>query len=518
MKSTFYDFIQSAETIEAVLITLKSLINSQRNAIDGTIKPEHQKLIADFETFINSILDTKKSLLKRAFMIDIDELQQQSISDIDLFFNGIEKEISGVDPSSNRDLDNIFQRTKDSVESLVYKTERHLGVLQTSLPASASNALELDEVISKANTQASTLPHQTNTQKTQYLFSTISAEFISEKLAGNLVNQKTADQYTATFNLFVELFGNIDIADINANTCRDFKANIQKYPTRKNSTPRFKELTFEQIKALNSSSYQTISLETVNKHITRMSSFIEWAVNQGYASNNYMKGMKITLNKSSNEKKRLPFDSDDLEKIFTHKIFSKNKFEHPYYFWLPLISLYSGARIQEISQLELNDIKEIDDILIFDINKDSPLKKLKNTSSQRLIPVHEKLIDIGLLNEISRLRRLKKKYLFEELHQKPISANGQHDKASDWFGRFKNSLKLEPKEKKVFHSFRHTFAQSMMTNEVPEHITASLMGHTHEKLTYGTYGGSIDIKILNKHVQQIQYEAIDKLSIRWRAK
>ena len=228
MKSTFYDFIQSAETIEAVLITLKSLINSQKSVIDGTVKPEHQELIANFETFINSILDTKKSLLKRAFMIDIDELQQQSISDIDLFFNGIEKEISGVDPSSNRDLDNIFQRTKDSVESLVYKTERHLGVLQTSLPASASNALELDEVISKANTQASTLPHQTNTQKTQYLFLTISAEFISEKLAGNLVNQKTADQYTATFNLFAELFGNIDIADVNANTCRNFKHALHK--------------------------------------------------------------------------------------------------------------------------------------------------------------------------------------------------------------------------------------------------------------------------------------------------
>ena len=56
------------------------------------------------------------------------------------------------------------------------------------------------------------------------------------------------------------------------------------------------------------------------------------------------------------------FDEQDLKNIFNlrklkSESIDKNKSA---YYWVPLLGLYTGARLNELCQLYVNDIKEID--------------------------------------------------------------------------------------------------------------------------------------------------------------
>ena len=50
----------------------------------------------------------------------------------------------------------------------------------------------------------------------------------------------------------------------------------------------------------------------------------------------------------------------NLRKLKSESI-DKNK---PAYYWVPLLGQYTGARLNELCQLYVNDIKEIDKIII----------------------------------------------------------------------------------------------------------------------------------------------------------
>jgi integrase len=46
-------------------------------------------------------------------------------------------------------------------------------------------------------------------------------------------------------------------------------------------------------------------------------------------------------------------------------------------YWIPLLGFFTGARLNELCQLHLCDIKEIDNVWILDINEEDS-KKIKN--------------------------------------------------------------------------------------------------------------------------------------------
>jgi hypothetical protein len=60
------------------------------------------------------------------------------------------------------------------------------------------------------------------------------------------------------------------------------------------------------------------------------------------------------------------------------------KFTHPHQYWVPLIGLYSGARIEEICQLEVNDVRESSGVWIMDINRNGD-KRVKTAATLTLV-------------------------------------------------------------------------------------------------------------------------------------
>lgn len=177
-------------------------------------------------------------------------------------------------------------------------------------------------------------------------------------------------------------------------------------------------------------------------------------------------------------KARIPFSADDLKRIFSSSIYTiqyrpiSGGKEAAY--WLPLLALFTGARVEELSQLLVRDIREVEGIGHFiNISDEAPHAHLKNASSRRRVPIHGVLIACGFLDYVAR--QPKSGMLFSDL--KP-NHRGKYGGYFSYF--FSNYLRHKigiTDERKVFHSFRHTFKDACRNVGIEEAVHDALTGH-----------------------------------------
>jgi integrase len=147
--------------------------------------------------------------------------------------------------------------------------------------------------------------------------------------------------------------------------------------------------------------------------------------------------------------------------------------------------MYSGARLNEIAQIHLTDIRQQEGIWCFDLNDDDVTKKLKTDASRRLVPIHSRLIAFGLLDHVQKLRAENAPKLFSEFTY--CKKNGWGRSLGRWFNdRFLVQLGL--KDKGVsFHVFRHTVVTRLLQAGVDEPMVQALVGHERDSVTQRNY-------------------------------
>ncbi|WP_152056939.1 site-specific integrase [Aliarcobacter butzleri] len=85
----------------------------------------------------------------------------------------------------------------------------------------------------------------------------------------------------------------------------------------------------------------------------------------------------------------------------------------PHLFWSVVLGVFTGARPDELAQLELKDIKKSEDGVIFLEINDEDEKSLKTVNAKRHMPICRQLIDLGFLNYIQERKNAKAKKLFD---------------------------------------------------------------------------------------------------------
>jgi integrase len=303
-----------------------------------------------------------------------------------------------------------------------------------------------------------------------------------------LWREKTrCDNLAATTNL-IELINDIPLSELNSSICREYKSKLLRYPIHRTKLAELKNVGLTELMS-SKKAYPTISITTVNNQIRKTNSFFNWLLKQGMIDNNPMTGMKIKQ-KSSLKAARSSFDYSDLTSLFSSAIYAEHTFLHDYQFWLPLLALYSGARLEELCQLYLTDIKLDAEIPYFNIADNYPDQHLKNNSSRRAIPIHPELINLGLLTFIKQKKFKGEIKLFGYL--KPQREKFGH-KPSQWFSKYKAKCGIED-SKKVFHSFRHTMVDNLKQIRAQDYEIKTLLGHQNGSVTHDIYG-SIDTPI-----------------------
>lgn len=313
-------------------------------------------------------------------------------------------------------------------------------------------------------------------------------EYCQDKLKENAWTPKSEQENRAIYDLFLRIVGS---KKLNINTARGYRDTLLSLPPNLNK--RFKGKTIQEVLDMKPS---PMSATSVNKHLNRVSSLMKWAVKFQYIDNNYFEGLTVARRTKASEE-RQAFTQADIDLLFSSEIYSESSYRHPYYYWLPLIGLYSGLRIEETCQLHLEDIRsQENDVWIFDVN-DKGEKKLKNKSSSRLVPIHSKLIALGFLDYVDNLRPTSSR-VFPELKKQ---RDGYSQAASKWFGRYRKKIGLEP----VFHSFRHTVANELKQKGIDRKMVAELLGHSVDDMTFGRYGKAFSPSVLQEVVEKLDY-------------
>jgi integrase len=319
-----------------------------------------------------------------------------------------------------------------------------------------------------------------------------------------LLTGATSDSYTKqvseTLSKIVRVLGNQHVSSLTRENAVSFFEIIQKLPRDINKSPLYRDASIEQILKME---IKSLAPKTIKDFMSIIRVFSTWLKTSKHSTDDLFDGLVIRnigkRNRFSPPTDITRFSTDDLQKIFTTKVFTDHKFLHQYYFWLPLIALYSGMRMNEISQLCPEDIYEIDGILMMEVKQDcdeSEGKKLMQTinteSSRRKVPVHPKLIELGFLDYLAT--RKPGVSIFDGL--KEYDGRLSHY-ASKWFNdRYLVKIGVKTKEK-VFHSFRHTAIDELKQLDANIFKIKAIVGHSRKlivkvvedhDITFDTYG------------------------------
>jgi integrase len=110
---------------------------------------------------------------------------------------------------------------------------------------------------------------------------------------------------------------------------------------------------------------------------------------------------------------REPFSEADIAKIFDPKAYARNS--EPAEYFVPLIQLYTGARVNEVCQLRVNDFVVVDGHECFVVMDSDPDQSVKDGSSKRTIPIHKDLLRLGLNDYVNCVRKAGHSLLFPYL-------------------------------------------------------------------------------------------------------
>ena len=171
-------------------------------------------------------------------------------------------------------------------------------------------------------------------------------------------------------------------------------------------------------------------------------------------------------------------------------------------YWVPLIGLFTGMRLQEILQLYVEDVYSQDGIWVFDLNQNHEDQRLKSPHSRRLVPIHPSLIQLGILEHLKMRKTTgKSQRLFPDAE---MASDGTYSSIfSKWFGRYLKNMNIKT-DKTSFHSLRHNvkdlFRQSGESDELAENFVGRSTGSTGE-----AYGSGFTAERLQEALGKLKY-------------
>jgi integrase len=277
---------------------------------------------------------------------------------------------------------------------------------------------------------------------------------------------KSWREFDLALRRFVAVNGDLPVRTIDKGHVRALKASLLASPSTRDTT-------------------RTLSVASVQKLLNAVHAVLEWSTREGYTDHNVAHGVSrvSALNaKAATEDRRLPFSLEHVQMIF-----SKLPVDKPMR-WLPLLTLYTGARLSELVGLRPTEVKEEDSVLYLDI-RPQEVRGLKNRTSRRRVPVHPELLRQGFSREV--------------LPFKPQSGHYWSRRLMKWL---REDVGITD-PRLVMHSARHTVADRLRAAGVPEDVRDALLGHAGGG-TGRRYGTAHPLSTLQAAVAKIEYPGV----------
>lgn len=253
------------------------------------------------------------------------------------------------------------------------------------------------------------------------------------------------------------------------------------------------------------------------QRLDRVGYLFRWAKTMRFIDDDFHDAFKYPAKIPKNS--YLKFENSDLVALFESEAYRTQQFKTPSEYWLPLLALFTGARLNELCQLTASDIGLHDGVdTISILNEDG--KRLKNESSRRIVPIHAKLIEIGFLEYASKISSSR---IFPELSESKSKQGDYGKEGTRKFTAYRRLVgvgadtynvktkKWSGANRKAFHSFRPTLIDALRKANVPKERRTRLAGHQYtdeQDLTYT--GGDVltmfDFATLKADINLVAYD------------
>jgi integrase len=248
---------------------------------------------------------------------------------------------------------------------------------------------------------------------------------------------------------------------------------------------------------------RTLAQGTLIKVFSAVRTVFRYADRNEYLNVNPFEKIGLEKTSKGHAKKRLEWDEDELKVLFSSPVYSKG--ERPRggageaSYWLPVLGLYHGARLGELCQLDKADVVKRSGIWCFKItdSEGEDGKSIKTDTSDRYVPIHKRVIELGFLRYLASVTSKK---LFPLI--KPDKKGRWAGNISKWFGRYRKDIGLGDRFRD-FHSLRHGWKSAARGAGIPEEHHDEITGH--ENGAVGRGYGSVPIVILKKEIDKIKF-------------
>lgn len=270
----------------------------------------------------------------------------------------------------------------------------------------------------------------------------------------------------------------------------------------------FKSMTLrDAVKA--ASPEDAVSVATVENHLTSIKTVFKYAVRHHEITLNTERLLpKKKKTKHDNAPERR-YSKDELQAMVNLLPTVKGSSAR---FWVPLVSLYQGSRLNETCQLHTNDVRleKEAEVWILDFNGENHKetnKSIKTDCSWRKVPVHPVLIELGFVSFVEKRKQeagSKNIQLFDD-----VKWSEDHDykrPVERWYPKFRRKFLSSDRAKVMkFHSLRHTFAQqaqnqARMNDRIRKELGGWQVGEIAER-----YSGQHIVENLFPELQKLDY-------------
>lgn len=356
-------------------------------------------------------------------------------------------------------------------------------------------------------------------------------EWAEEALAKATKREDTVRQDRKVISRFAEFVGpDRAIKSIHAQDVFDYRETLRKLPPKWMSKRELRGLDMRSAaRRARELDLPRMSFTNINKHLSTISPLYKWlaARPKWVGLRNPCEGLYYADVKGKN--RRPTFSTDTLNKMINSPLFlgfEADGKEHvpgtrqaaDWRFWLPLLAMFTGARLGELAQLRIRDVRKESGFWFIHIRHDQRSGLSTKAGQSRPAGVHHKLEELGFIAFHERQSAAAggdvDAQLFPELTP---NARGQiSGTPSVWWRKYLakigvKDLGAQGGDGQGSHSFRHTLADRLRVEaELLDEQVGVCLGHSIKSTTAG-YGSLPHgtAKMLKGWIDTVRFDGVD---------
>ena len=289
-----------------------------------------------------------------------------------------------------------------------------------------------------------------------------------------------------------------------------FIETFWKFPTRQGKRPDSADA-----KAVLAEGGEAQSRENTAKRLRHIHALLGWLVQREDIDKSILGALTaeldgLALGRDTDHSQPLDLDDDDFDedgyvafsvadrkRLFHPEVYMAHSARDAARFFIPLGSRWTGARLNELAQCTVADVRTFDGIPCLSVTTSErdgdgrivPVKqrrkRVKSKAGRRVLPLHPELIRLGFLDYVAERKATGHRALFD-LKWFPKAGYGKYPGRD--FRVLTEAVGVWEHKRKVFHSWRATIAQELEEVDLEDTLIDRFLGHSVNTIRARHYG------------------------------